>query len=337
MTSDLFGRDLELAEAAAGQLAGLEAWPELAIARVALERGQRGAALLALRQVLPGLDAGGWLAAATWCRSAIARALFELGRRREAQRALADARAACRGRGSAAFERVIAAAEREDVAAAGWLDDTPAVATQTGALRDQLRAALRLARFGHGARLELELPDAAIPDGDDHGLDRALRALAFALRSSFQGQIRLAAQHLRRASHEAAAAGADDDLITALFRAWSEPAAAAAPGEVVVIDAGRHELRIGAIRRSLRSRPTLRTLLYAFLASPDRYLSRDAIAQCLWGVGYDPQRNDNSLKSNILRLRAQLAGTGLAIRSATEGYVLVLPPSAELVPAEPRR
>lgn len=317
---------LDEAEAVTELLSGVEL--ALCRAAIALERGQRTVALAGLREILPEVEAGGVLVAIAWIRIAMARALFQLGRRRDACAALGEARELCRRRGTTAFALLIAAAEREDVAAPGWLDEPPRADA-----RDRLRAALGLARFGQGAKLELELGAGDVPAGDDFGLDRALLALAHALRSSYQGQIRVAAQHLRHATQAAARAGADDDLIPALHRLWSEPTAEPASTDPLVIDANRHELRIGSIRRSLRTRPTLRTLLYTFIASPDRYLSREAIAQCLWGVPYDPQRNDNSLKSNILRLRAQLAGTGLAIRSATEGYVLVVPAQTELVSA----
>jgi DNA-binding response OmpR family regulator len=66
-------------------------------------------------------------------------------------------------------------------------------------------------------------------------------------------------------------------------------------------------------------------LLYAFASAPGGLLSRDMITRTLWDSDYAPDRHDNSLKTNIRRLRTLIAGTGAAIRIECAGYRLVLP------------
>src|SRR4029078_2726470 len=64
------------------------------------------------------------------------------------------------------------------------------------------------------------LADIVLPEGPDHGFDRALVELARAGIAHHRGQLRLETQCLARAVSQAAAAGADLDLVPLLFEAW---------------------------------------------------------------------------------------------------------------------
>jgi hypothetical protein len=150
------------------------------------------------------------------------------------------------------------------------------------------------------------------------------------------GQFRLEAHCLATAVAQAAAAGADVDLVPLLFEAWLGPSPGSGGREVTadgcaVIDGIRHEIRIGARRIALRGRPVSRQLLYAFAAAPSQYLARNAIARVLWGTDYDPLRHECTLKSNIRRLRMLLAGFA-ELLSETGGYRIVLPDGVEFLP-----
>lgn len=99
----------------------------------------------------------------------------------------------------------------------------------------------------------------------------------------------------------------------------------------LVIDGVRHEIRIGTRRLPLSSRPVMRQLLYAFAGAPAHHLTCGLIAHVLWNADYDPLRHENTLKSNIRRLRALLAGIA-EIQSEHAGYHLVLPDDVLFIP-----
>ena len=137
------------------------------------------------------------------------------------------------------------------------------------------------------------------------------------------------------------AAAALEDLILAgdaprsvrdratLARAWvatdeTDACANASQSSELVIDRITHTVRIGALQLDLKSRWTLRSLLYAFVDRHDRHLTRDAITETLWSASYHPLRHDSSIKSNIRRLRILLADAGAAIECTPEGYQLVV-------------
>jgi hypothetical protein len=84
---------------------------------------------------------------------------------------------------------------------------------------------------------------------------------------------------------------------------------------------GERPPRADPVARRLRSRPVLRQLYETFLAAPDRYLTRDAIAQAMWNTTYDPLRHENTLRSSIRRLRSVLRGAA-EIRCECDGYRL---------------
>jgi hypothetical protein len=207
--------------------------------------------------------------------------------------------------------------------------------SRRSSVRAQVRAIVRLVFVDRIMDDEL-LAGVVIPEGPDHGFDRALVELARAGIAHRRGQLRLVGQCLARAVLQAAAAGADVDLVPLLFEAWLGPAPRSAGHEIhgdgcAVIDGTRHEIQIGARRISLRARPVSRQLLYAFAAAPSHYLARNTIAHVLWGIDYDPLRHECTLKSNIRRLRMLLAGFA-ELLSETGGYRIVLPDGVEFIP-----
>lgn len=99
------------------------------------------------------------------------------------------------------------------------------------------------------------------------------------------------------------------------------PRTAVAP--LVIVDRHRHELRRGSRRVRLATRPVMRQLLYAFLASATRSLTRDEIAGALWSISYEPLRHENTLRSSVRRLRRLLRGIA-EIRCESGDYRLQL-------------
>lgn len=301
------------------------AWARAVIAG---ERGERIAAVTALSTLLPVIDRGGLFVGAMWTRVVLIRLHLQLGRRTTAGTLASEARALARRHGSTAFDPAIAQAEREDLCA--FADASGPASTPAARLRLQLCAALVAACDEHGSPpAPLEIPDRV-----DFALDHATLALAHAVAARRRGQAKRAQAELARATELAARCGADRDLVAQLFdqlcgRDLGRRA------EPMQIDATRHELRIGAVCRSLASRVSLRGLLYAFAAAADQQLDRDAIARALWHTSYDPLRHDSSLKSSIRRLRSLLLGTGAAVEAVVDGYRLVLPPEATFVPPAP--
>lgn len=299
---------------------------EIRIARaiIAIETGQRIANLPVLRGSIRLFDRGSFFAGSAWTRTALARTLYQLGRRREAQAVVAELRAMCAERGTTAYAPGIEVAERQDPLHVRWLDPPSArpPASKPGAVvRDEVRAALRAVAVDRGARAEL--PSIAIPDAPDFALDRVCVAVARAVGARRHGQRRVAAQQLHRASAEASAGGVDAELVAMLYDALERPhdAGGGAITELV-IDRERHEVRCGGRRLSLVARPALRTLLYAFADQPTGHLSHDDIAEALWQTLYDPARHANTLKSAVRRLRVVLGDLGVEILPEPGGYRL---------------
>jgi hypothetical protein len=308
---------------------GRIAWSRMMIRA---ERGERTAPLAYLSEVQGALDRGGYLPGAIWTRALTCRLLFLLGRRREALAQLSWMREVCARRETSAYDRIIARAAAEDPLALSRVTAQTAPAADVPA---RVRAIVRLVFVDRIGDDQL-LAGVVIPEGPDHGFDRALVELARAGIAHHRGQLRLETQCLARAVSQAAAAGADVDLVPLLFEAWLGLAPRSGAHEVAgdgcaVIDGIRHEIRIGARRIPLRARPVSRQLLYAFAAAPSQYLARNTIALVLWGIDYDPLRHESTLKSNIRRLRMLLAGFA-ELPSETGGYSIVLPDRVEFIP-----
>lgn len=300
------------------------------------ERGERAAALAYFSNLQRALDRGGHLAGAIWTRAVVCRLLFLLGRRREALGGLAEATRLCRRCRTSAYDQILDEAAREDPLSPGWLTrGSRAVHGKAGdAAREAARAALQIACTGDPVIQGAALPTGGLAEGADHGVDRALVELAHALVARRRGRHRIETRRIRRAADLAAAAGADEDLVVRLYDSVIH-AAAPADGRAqecgLVIDGARHELRLGSRRIALGARPVARRLLYAFAGAPSHHLPRGAIARVLFATDYDPLRHDNTLKSNIRRLRALLAGLA-ELHSEQGGYHLRLPDRTVFIP-----
>ncbi|HEY0191799.1 MAG TPA: hypothetical protein VGC42_11810, partial [Kofleriaceae bacterium] len=298
---------------------------EIRIARaiIAIERGERIEPLAVLRATIRLFDRGSFFAGAAWVRTALARVLYQLGRRREAAAVIAELRARCAAHATVAYDVSIAVAEQQDPLDPAWLavGDPPPAARRGDAIRHEVRAALAAIADGRE-----DLPALAIPDGPDFALDRACLLVGGAALARRRGQRRVAAQLLQRAAGEAV--GVDPELVTALYAALDRPEVAA--GELR-IDRGHHTLWRGARTRSLAARPALRTMLYAFADERTGYLSHDALAAALWQTDYDPARHGSTLKSSVRRLRAVLGELGADILPEPGGYRLVTRPRGPAV------
>lgn len=287
---------------------------EIRIARaiIAIERGARLEALPILRATIRLFERGSFFAGAAWVRTALARALYQLGRRREAAAVLDELRARCAAHDTRAYDISIAMAERQDPLHPAWLAEAvaPPPAKRGDAIRDRVRRALR------AVARELELPEVEIPADADFALDRACMLVGRAARARRHGQRRVAAQHLQQAEAEAAGGEIDAELVPLLYASLDR-----ATAEVeLAIDRERHEVSRGARRLSLATRPALRALLYAFDERAAR--SHDELAEALWQTPYDPARHASTLKSHVRRLRVLLGELDLEILPEPGGYRL---------------
>lgn len=306
---------------------------------IAVERGERTAGVAALRHSVRLFDRGGFFAGRAWTRTALGRVLYQLGRRREAAAVLDELRALCAAHGTTAYLPGIAAAEHEDPLHPGWLAPRvpPPAAKRGDAIRHQVRDALRVASGAAGTRAGDEPPPLELPDGPDFALDRACLAIAHAVLARRRGQLRIAAQHVRRAVAEASAGGVDAELVPALHDALERPLGPVREpvADELVIDLEHHEVASAGRRLSLASRPVLRALLYAFAERPAHQLSHDEIAHVLWRGSYDPDRHASTLKSNVRRLRAVMRPLGVEILHEADGYRLAPPGGVRLTGARP--
>lgn len=129
------------------------------------------------------------------------------------------------------------------------------------------------------------------------------------------------AQRYEQALTQAAAAGADPELIPAIAaRIGLGPHAA---HEIaIVIDTVHHEVRCEDRVIVLSRRPSIRRLLYTLAAAPGRTHDKESLTRGIWNASYRPKRHDGALWVNIKRLREVLTGTGLRIDSTDDGYRL---------------
>jgi DNA-binding response OmpR family regulator len=213
-------------------------------------------------------------------------------------------------------------------------------ATALAALRAAVRGELHQA-----SALIAEVERGSSRPGD--AFDRMLAHLARATLLGIDGQTPSARAELSLALRIAAANGLDTQLVTDLVRGLgdvvvvtgperrrlSSSSAITWPLDAVVIDARSHEVTTRVDVRSLKRRSVVRGLLYALARHPACVLDKAALAEAAWGCPYDPQRHDDALKANMLRLRGLLAGSGLMIGCGNPGYRLdALAPFVFVVP-----
>lgn len=317
-------------------------------ATIAFAAGRRGEARAGLEAVQRTFERAGYLPALGWSFAWLGRVLLSLGQRRAGLAQLVEARAIADATGLAAIAHTVARSHAEDVASPAWLARPPCAdpARPVERVRANLSAAIRAASIGDAQRMQHLLARAAPPgDGDDWALDRALAELAGAVLARALGDPGGARQRLATATAIAADAGADPDLVPAVFAmvdrvridgaatptaAASRPAAAADPVDLIV-DTCEHALHAGRRTVSLEKHPRLRAALYAFAAAPAYTLAKEALVHAIWGVAYDPLAHDRSLKANMHRLRRLLESTGIrlvhdggAYRLDVRGRLLVL-------------
>lgn len=317
-------------------------------ATIAFAAGRRGEARAGLEAVQRTFERAGYLPALGWSFAWLGRVLLSLGQRRAGLAQLSEARAIAEATGLAAIAHTAARSHAEDVASPAWLARPPCAdpARPAERVRANLSAAIRAASVGDAQRMQHLLARAAPPgDGDDWALDRALAELAGAVLARALGDPGGSRQRLATATATASDAGADPDLVPAVFAmvhrvridgaatsavAASRPAAAADPVDLIV-DTSEHALHAGRRTVSLEKHPRLRAALYAFAAAPAYTLAKDALVRAIWGVAYDPLAHDRSLKANMHRLRRLLESTGIrlvhdggAYRLDLRGRLLVL-------------
>jgi hypothetical protein len=203
--------------------------------------------------------------------------------------------------------------------------------------RARALSALRAAARGEPRQADALLAEVErCARGPGHAFDRALAHLARAVLLAVDGLAQAADAELMRALQAAASELVDPDLVLERVRALGDvvlvtgperrqlasSAAIALPSEAVIVDARSDELIVRGELRSLKRRPVVRRLLYALARHPGRVLGKDALVEAVWGCPYDPQRHDDTIKSNVLHLRRVLANSGVAITCRDPGYRL---------------
>ena len=309
---------------------------DFARATLLREKGERLAALELFRECSDGFARGGHLLGALWMRPSLIRMLLLVGRRREALELLERTRAQARDLGLAAAERrcarSLAADPLRQLARGAGRGLAPGERGHEP--RERALAALRHAAAGR-QREALALVEQDAVAGPGFGLDRALAHLARAVLARLDGDEAAGAAQLARAVAEAAADGADPELVVALDEAVGRLRIVStserrlqprAPADLsrfdVILDERTHELSYPGGRLSLRRRPVLRRLLYALASRYGRALSKEILAERALGVHYHPLRHDNLLAVHMRRLRAALAPAGLKIDFIDDGYGL---------------
>ncbi|HEX3761203.1 MAG TPA: winged helix-turn-helix domain-containing protein [Kofleriaceae bacterium] len=214
--------------------------------------------------------------------------------------------------------------------------------------RARALAALRAAARGEPRQTDALLAEVErCARGPGHALERALAHIARAILLALDGLSHLADAELMRALHAAASELVDAEVMMELVRALGDVILVTGPGrrqlassvaiclppDAVIVDARSDELTVRGELRSLKRCPVVRRLLYTLARHPGRELGKDALVEAVWGHSYDPLRHDDTLKSNVLRLRRVLADSGIAITCCDPGYRLdVVDPFACVFP-----
>lgn len=306
-----------------------------------LAKGDRLAALEAVRKTKDAYrKAGsklGWLLGS----ASTARALYELGRRREADRLADEAEEGAREAGIGSVLHAVAAARQSDPVALLGEEKEP---SYTGHRSDDARAAalaaLTAGSQGEAAVAERHLAELTRLSGTDgYGVERSIALLTRATLARIEGKIDAADKLLSEARAASAEGGVDSEVFDGLasrvgggraVTLGAKRALSAAPPPMafdVILDGRTHELRAGKKVVTLAKRPTLRKLLYAMAGRPNRALTKAELAAAIWPGRYDPLRHDGALWVNLRRLRQLLASTPLAVELWNDGYRLVVPES----------
>lgn len=91
------------------------------------------------------------------------------------------------------------------------------------------------------------------------------------------------------------------------------------------VEAEGRRVLFGDLAIDLASRPVLRKLWLALCRSAGQRVSKDELAQQVWGRDYNPLSDDSPLWVNVGRLRKLLSELPIAIESDDGGYRLELP------------
>ena len=299
------------------------------------ERGDRIDAIALLREAIEEETARGFRMSVWWARLQLGRNLLAMGRRAEALREYHAVEAECADAGVLALveavrrEHAVDPLRPED-------DPNPSAATVGTRVRRRCLAGLRAAERGETA-LAVSIVDEQQPvvGRAGYGLDRAILKLAQATVARLQGNDEAARDNLRRAKDEAARDNVDptvfEELVASIGTARLIESSGASSlisqadeqGVGVAVDARCHALRIGTSMVDLNHRPIVRQVLYALARRPNASLSKDELANAVWGVSYHPLRHDNTIRVTIRRLRVLLEGSPMRIETAESGYRLV--------------
>jgi hypothetical protein len=295
------------------------------------DRGERRAALAALRETEARAEHAGYLFIRHLSRLGAGRMLLELGRRAEGLALLDLVESDALSRGANGLARAAEVARAADVtrqvahpSAVEPREVRPGVAARQRAL-----AALHAAMQGDSVRVTGLLASLdPLARGEDFALERALGHLARALLHQRAERALDAQAALEAAAREASAGEVDPELIPELARALA-PRSALAQGDApsgvadaVVVDARQHELRASGRTVSLAKRVLPRRLLYALARQPGRTLPKEACVRAMWDADYDPRLHDNSLRVHVSYVRELLEGTGARVVFEDPGYRL---------------
>lgn len=312
------------------------------LAHMDYERGARARAMAGLTEVADETESGGDLVSSLHARMYVARLLLVMGRRRRALALLDDIATTAHALGlSSAVQAVERSRLLDPLAQLRAPSTSDGPSTKIAAtVRARCMSALRAARDGDRAGVA-ELLDANAPltAGADYALDRALGHFARAVLARAHGDSKLASSALAEARREAQSGDVDPDVLDeldaelghlrvvtgdrALLRASYTDVASS---DSIVLDGRSHELRIGGRVHALKRQAMLREILYVLSARAGHVVSKQEVAQRLWGGRYDPTVHDNRLWANIRRLRQFLAPSALNIEFVDDGYRLATPP-----------
>ncbi|WP_375754437.1 winged helix-turn-helix domain-containing protein [Corallococcus exercitus] len=310
----------------------IEAW-------VRGERGQRRAALAALRETEGRAEKAGYLFVRLLCRVGAGRMLLELGRRAEGRAQLDAVEEEVRARGVVGLMRAARVARTLDVPG----PEAPPVPVEPRevrpgiAARQRALAALADARGADAPRATALLTALEpLSRGEDFVLEHTLAHLTRATLHRHAGRTRESAEALAEALRTGTEGGLDPELMAELTRPLASapeaprPQQAPAP-EQVVLDARRHELRAPGKTVSLERRALPRRLLYALARQPGRTLSKEDCVRAMWNADYDPRLHDNALRVHVSHVRDMLEGTGTRVVFEDPGYRLEVTPGFTFV------
>ncbi|MCP3141457.1 AAA family ATPase [Pyxidicoccus xibeiensis] len=316
------------------------------------DRGERNAALSALRETEARAEQAGYLFIRHLSRVGAGRMLLELGRRAEGLALLDLVESDARTRGASGLAQAATVARESDVLWQVALPITvdPREVRPGVAARQRALAALRAAReadsvLATGLLTSLE----PLARGADFALERALAHLSRALLHRWAERPQEAQAELESAARAAAEGEVDPELIPELSRALGasptspRPTTAPLPGagarldspEAVVLDARQHELRAGGRTVSLAKRVLPRRLLYALARQPGRTVSKEACVRAMWDAEHDPRLHDNALRVHVRHVREMLEGTGMRVVFEDPGYRLEVSEHFAFVHDEP--